>query len=140
MDLSEFPTLLDKAFLEFRIRQTKERLSVSLNSFAGFLEFSPTIINLWLKGKKTPSESNMDRIIPKLVELIGSEVYDVLNLPRPDLDLKRLTDVWERIPETNRRILADLAEKYAVESEQNTAQLDLPLQNQVEQNPPEKLQ
>ena len=139
MDLSEFPSLLDKAFLEFRIRQTREMLSVSLNSFAGFMEFSPTIISLWLKGKKVPSDANMERIIPKLVELIGPDVYDVLDLPKPDLDLKRLTDVWERIPETSRRILADLAEKYAAESEPTTVQPELPVQNQVEQNPPDQL-
>lgn len=114
-------------------------LSVSLNSFAGFMEFSPTIISLWLKGKKVPSDANMERIIPKLVELVGSDVYDVLNLPKPDLDLKRLTDVWERIPETSRRILADLAEKYAAESETNTVQPELPIQDQVEQNPPDQL-
>ncbi len=135
MDLTGFPPLLDDAFLEYRIRQTRQRLSVSLNSFAGFLEFSPTIVNMWLNGKKVPSKGNLDRIIPKLVELLGPEVYDTLDLEKPDLDLQRLTQIWSSVPPTNRRILADLAEKYAAEAESNMSAPDLPDQVQSDTPP-----
>ena len=84
MDLSGFQNLLDRAFLEYRIRQTRQRLSVSLNSFAGFLDFSPPIVNLWLNGNRLPSQGNVERLIPKLVELLDLEVYDILSLPRPE--------------------------------------------------------
>jgi transcriptional regulator with XRE-family HTH domain len=115
MDLSRFTILLEKAFLEYRIRQTRQRLSVSLNSFANYLDFSPPIVNLWLSGSRLPTQGNVERLIPKLVELLDFEVYDVLGLPRPDPDLQRLNRVWPRIPKEYRQMLANQAEKYATE-------------------------
>ena len=115
MDLSGFPTLLDRAFLEYRIRQTRQRLSVSLNSFAGFLDFSPPIVNMWLNGDRLPSQVNVERLVPKLVELLDLEVYDILGLPRPDQNLQHLTQVWSRIPVEFQQLLAEQAEKYAAE-------------------------
>jgi transcriptional regulator with XRE-family HTH domain len=117
MDLSGFPSLLDRAFLEYRIRQTRQRLSVSLNSFANFLDFSPPIVNMWLSGSRLPSQGNVERIIPKLVELLDLEVYDILGLPRPDPNLQRLTRVWSRIPLEFRQKLAEQGEMYAADNE-----------------------
>ena len=125
MDLSGFQNLLDRAFLEYRIRQTRQRLSVSLNSFAGFLDFSPPIVNLWLNGNRLPSQGNVERLIPKLVELLDLEVYDILSLPRPDQNLQRLTRVWSQIPGRFQQILAEQAEKYAIEGEKGTAKEDV---------------
>lgn len=117
MDLSHFSSLLEKAFLEYRIRQTRQRLSVSLNSFANYLDFSPPIVNLWLNGSRLPTQGNVERIIPKLVEILDLEVYDILGLPRPDPDLLRLNRVWSRIPIEYRQKLAKQGEKYAAENE-----------------------
>ena len=115
MDLSRFTALLEKAFLEFRIRQTRQRLSVSLNSFASYLDFSPPIVNQWLNGSRLPTQGNVERIVPKLVELLDLEAYDFLGLPRPDTDLLRLSQAWPRIPKEHRQELANLGEKYAAE-------------------------
>jgi hypothetical protein len=120
MDFSRFSILLEKAFLEYRIRQTRHRLSVSLNSFATYLDFSPPIVNLWLTGNRLPTQGNVERIIPKLVELLDVEVYDLLGLPRPDPDLQRLSRVWTLIPKEFRHELADQGEKYAAENGTNT--------------------
>jgi transcriptional regulator with XRE-family HTH domain len=117
MDLSGFPDLLDKAFLEYRIKQTRQRLSVSLNSFASFLDFSPPIVNMWLSGNRLPSQANVERLIPKMVELLDLEVYDILGLPRPDQNLQRLTQAWPHIPVPFQQMLAEQAEKYAAEGE-----------------------
>lgn len=127
MDLSRITDLLERAFLEFRIRQTRHRLSVSLNSFANYLDFSPPIVNQWLNGSRIPSQGNVERFIPKLVELLDLEVYDVLGLPRPDTDLQRLSQVWPRIPKEYRQALAEQAEKYAAENESNSAAYQSPL-------------
>jgi transcriptional regulator with XRE-family HTH domain len=117
MDLSGFPDLLDRAFLEYRIKQTRQRLSVSLNSFASFLDFSPPIVNMWLSGNRLPSQANVERLIPKLVELLDVGVYDILGLPRPDQNLQRLTQAWPHIPVPFQQLLAEQAEKYAAEGE-----------------------
>jgi len=116
MDLSRFTALLEKAFLEFRIRQTRQRLSVSLNSFASYLDFSPPIVNQWLNGSRLPTQGNVERLVPKLVELLDLEAYDFLGLPRPDTDLLRLSQAWPRIPKEHRQELAALGEKYAAEN------------------------
>ena len=108
---------MDRAFLEYRIKQTRQRLSVSLNSFASFLDFSPPIVNMWLSGNRLPSPANVERLIPKLVELLDVEVYDILGLPRPDQNLQRLTQAWSHIPVPFQQILAEQAEKYAAEAE-----------------------
>jgi transcriptional regulator with XRE-family HTH domain len=127
MDLSRFTDLLERAFLEFRIRQTRQRLSVSLNSFASFLDFSPPIVNQWLNGSRLPSQGNVERIIPKLVELLDLEVYDVLGLPRPDQDLKRISQAWPLIKKEYRQALAEQAEKYAAEKESDSVANQPPL-------------
>jgi hypothetical protein len=124
MDLSGFPSLLDRAFLEYRIRQTRQRLSVSLNSFANYLDFSAPIVNLWLVGKRSPTQGNVERIIPKLVELLDLEVYDVLDLPRPDPNLRRLNRVWPQIPLEYQQKLAEDAERYSTEGEKKTSDRD----------------
>ena len=108
---------MDRAFLEYRIKQTRQRLSVSLNSFASFLDFSPPIVNMWLSGNRLPSQANVERLIPKLVELLDFEVYDILGLPRPDQNLQRLTQAWPHIPVSFQQMLAEQAEKYAAEGE-----------------------
>lgn len=135
MDLSRVTDLLERAFLEFRIRQTRHRLSVSLNSFANYLDFSPPIVNQWLNGSRLPSQGNVERIIPKLVELLDLEVYDLLGLPRPDPDLQRLIQVWPRIPKEYRQVLAGQGEKYAAEKESDSAanQPPLPMREPIEQ-------
>jgi hypothetical protein len=130
MDLSGFPNLLDRAFLEYRIKQTRQRLSVSLNSFAGYLDFSPPIVNMWLSASRLPSQANVERIIPKLVALLDLEVYDVLGLPRPDTNLQRLTEVWPRIPLEYRQKLAELGEMYAAETKTISAEAPAPIVNE----------
>lgn len=135
MDLSRFTILLERAFLEFRIRQTRHRLSVSLNSFANYLDFSPPIVNLWLNGSRLPTQGNVERIIPKLVDLLDLEVFDFLSLPRPDPDLQRLSQVWPRIPKEYRQELANQGEKYAAENGSDSVAIQPPLikdQNSIE--------
>ncbi|MFA5874741.1 MAG: hypothetical protein WC832_12350 [Anaerolineales bacterium] len=113
--------------MEYRIRQTRHRLSVSLNSFANYLDFSPPIVNLWLNGSRLPTQGNVERIIPKLVELLDLEVYDSLGLPRPDPDLQRLSQVWPRIPKEYRQELANQGEKYAAENGSDSAASQSPI-------------
>ena len=135
MDLSRFSDLMDRAFLEFRIRQTRQRLSVSLNSFASYLDFSPPIVNQWLNGSRLPSENNVERMIPKLVELLDLEVYDVLGYPRPDTYFQKISEIWPSLSLEHRQSIAELAEKYLKGKEPDSAvkQPPLPLKELVDQ-------
>jgi transcriptional regulator with XRE-family HTH domain len=144
MDLSRFTDLMDKAFLEFRIKQTRQRLSVSLNSFASFLDFSPPIVNQWLNGSRLPTETNVERMIPKLVELLDLEVYDILGIPRPDTYFQQISEIWPNLSMEHRKSLTELAEKYMKGKEPDAPvnQPPLPLKELVEhgftgENPPQ---
>ncbi|PKO03499.1 MAG: hypothetical protein CVU43_02430 [Chloroflexi bacterium HGW-Chloroflexi-5] len=46
----------------------------TIREFANWLDLSPSIISLWLKGKRTPSISSASRIAKRL----GSEVFDII--------------------------------------------------------------
>jgi transcriptional regulator with XRE-family HTH domain len=134
MDLSRFTDLMDRAFLEFRIKQTRSRLSVSLNSFASFLDFSPPIVNQWLNGSRLPAENNVERMIPKLVELLDLEVYDVLGVPRPDTYFQQISEIWPNLSMEHRKSVVELAEKYmkGKEPDVQVNQPPLPLKELVE--------
>jgi len=75
---------------------------------------------MWLSGNRLPSQINVERLIPKLVELLDLEVYDILGLPRPDENLQRLTQAWSHIPVKYQQMLAEQAEKFAAEGEEAT--------------------
>lgn len=134
MDLSRFTDLMDKAFLEFRIKQTRQRLSVSLNSFASFLDFSPPIVNQWLNGSRLPTENNVERMIPKLVEMLDLEVYDILGVPRPDTYYQQISEIWPNLSMEHRKSLTEMAERYmkGKEPEAPVNQPPLPLKELVE--------
>ncbi len=59
-----------------------------------------------------PSPDKIELLAAKL----GNEVYDVLGIERPDPDLQRLTEIWDRIPENVRRSILKQGEQYATGS------------------------
>jgi len=79
---------------------------VSLDKFAEYLGVSRPLISHWLSGRTKPSLENV-RI---LAEKFGPEIYDVLELTRPDPDLYAITKMWDRILEKSRRSIREQAE------------------------------
>lgn len=122
MNFDHFPQALEKALITWRGKRTRERLSVSINEFARFLGFSRPIVSQWLNNDKRPSKGTADQILPKLIDLLGEETYDLLEIPRPDPDLQALSRIWPHLSEENRHTLREQGEKYVTENERPSAQ------------------
>jgi transcriptional regulator with XRE-family HTH domain len=86
-------------------RQQKRR--VSLDAFAEYLGVSRPLVSYWLKGTK-PNLENVRLLAAKF----GPEVYDVLELSRPDPYLQKINELWDRIPPEKQQKLAEDAERY----------------------------
>jgi transcriptional regulator with XRE-family HTH domain len=86
---------------------------ISLNDFADYLGVSRPLISYWLSGEKKPSLEKI-RII---TEKFGPEVYDVLDLPRPDPDLTYLQAHWLNLPPKIKKALREEVEKYITKKE-----------------------
>lgn len=103
---------LDQQFLEWRA--TQDRKHGSLTAFANYLGIKEELLNLFVNGRRTSmSQVTADRIADKL----GDEIYDLVDLPRPDPYLRRVVRVWHRVSESRKKYIVELAEKEAGKDE-----------------------
>ena len=109
-----FPTWLLQFFLNW---QAEQKRRTNLNEFADFLGYSRPTISLWMNGSRSPSEET----VKKLAEKVGPEIFDVMDLPRPDPDLQTLIHIWPHLSEEARRILREQGEQFSDENEKSTA-------------------
>jgi transcriptional regulator with XRE-family HTH domain len=124
-DLNKAPTILEKALAEWRKRQTLRKGKISVAEFADFLNYSRSLVGFWLNGDRSVSESALISILPKLADLLGLEVYDELNIPRPDPYLQSINSSWERIPPDKQLQLAEDAKRYEAEASKQERRKDL---------------
>lgn len=59
----------------------------SYYAFARYLEVSQSGLGAWMNGDSVPGGEDLIAIAEKL----GPEVYDILGLPRPNIELQQLT-------------------------------------------------
>lgn len=102
-----------RAFTALLLRQmhaweSAQGKRATLQGFADHLDVSQPLLSIWLKGDTKPSNEKLELLATKL----GSEVYEVLGLPRPDPDLTRLNQIWPHIPEAMRRSIVKQAEQF----------------------------
>lgn len=118
-DNTVIPYLLEQALAEWRKQQTLKRESTSLSQFAVFLGYSRPIVSLWMTegNNRYPSKETIKTIAPKLAEILGSEVYDTLDLPRPDPDLQKINELWPHLPKNAQAQILKLGEKFAKDNE-----------------------
>lgn len=108
--MTSFGKWLENKFLEWEKETGKRR---TLSEFADFLGVSRPLVSMWINGSRNPSAVNIET----LAQVFGPEIYDILNIPRPDPDLERLKRIWKYLPEETRRSLAEQAERYAAEKQ-----------------------
>ena len=77
---SDLGQWLDRQFLQWQISQGGSKTAIE---FAQYLEVSRDALYKWKSGKRVPDFES----IQKLAKKLGSEIYDVLNLPRPNKHL-----------------------------------------------------
>jgi transcriptional regulator with XRE-family HTH domain len=81
----------------------------TVTEFAGYLECPQSSISRWMQGKSLPDEARTDKIATKL----GDEIYDLVDLPRPDPDLRRIEAMWPMIKEERKAYILKVIEKAA---------------------------
>lgn len=87
----------------------------TIEEFAMFIGISRPLLNMWMNGKRKPSEQK----IKILSALFGDDVYDALGKERPDPDLTYLQAHWINTPPEARKAMREIAEKYSVEKKED---------------------
>lgn len=107
--MTKLGELLIRKYLEW---QASAGTRKTLDEFAAYIGISRPLLNMWTNGKRRPSPEK----IKILAELFGNEVYDALNLPRPDPDLQYVQAHWINLPLEKRKAIREIAEKYETTS------------------------
>jgi transcriptional regulator with XRE-family HTH domain len=107
--MSNFSEWITRQFLEW---QTEQGIRKTVEEFASYVGVSRPLINMWMNGNQKPGKENINI----LAEIFGNEIYDVLDLPRPNPYLQIINRLWEFIPEDVQKKLSDEAEKYETQN------------------------
>jgi transcriptional regulator with XRE-family HTH domain len=108
---SEFSALMERKYLEWQLAQGERR---SIEAFADYLNIKKTTLVQWMNDQRKPGPENVER----LAEALGIEVYDALNLPRPDERLLQIKKVWEDLSEEEQAAFAAEIERTAANNRQ----------------------
>lgn len=108
--MEKFSDWVTRKFVEWQAAQGKRK---TIEDFAAYLGTSRPLVNMWMNGNKKPGVEN----IKLLAELFGNEIYDVLDLPRPNPHLQKINRLWEFLPEEIQIKLAKETEKYETQNE-----------------------
>lgn len=108
--MDTFPQWINRKFVEWQASQGKRK---TVEEFAIYLGISRPLLNMWMNGNKKPGRENINL----LSEVFGNEVFDVLGLPRPNPYLQRVNRLWEFLPESVQKKIAEEAEKYEATNE-----------------------
>lgn len=90
--MENFSSWITRKFVEWQAHEGKRK---SIEEFAAYLGTSRPLVNMWMNGNKKPGVEN----IKILAELFGNEIYDVLNLPRPNPYLQIVNRAWDNLSE-----------------------------------------
>ncbi len=104
--MNNFPKYLERKYLEWQ-QQKGERKTIE--EFAAYLGVSQGIVSFWMNGRRKPNQLSVEM----LAGVFGLEVYDALDLPRPDADLHFIQSQWENLTPEERHIIRQQAERYA---------------------------
>ena len=75
--MDNFPSWITRKFVEWQASEGKRK---TIEEFAAYLGTSRPLVNMWMNGNKKPGKENINI----LAEIFGNEIYDVLEIPRPN--------------------------------------------------------
>lgn len=75
----------------------------SYYAFARYLEVSQSGLSQWMMGSAVPGGDDLLSLAKKL----GPEVYDILGLPRPNVEVQRMTVSFANLPADIRQNLSN---------------------------------
>jgi transcriptional regulator with XRE-family HTH domain len=106
--VSKFSVFLEKQYLDWMQKSGKRK---TLNEFADFLGIKRPLLSLWLGGKREPSYETTQR----LSNLLGIEIFDALELPKPDPTLHYVNRHWGDLPDDIQKKVAQEIARYTTE-------------------------
>ena len=115
MKMNKLPDFLTKKYLAWQAGLGQRK---TLEDFADYLGVSRPLLSFWMNGKRVPNDENLENISLRL----GNEIYDVIELPRPNPYLQKLNRVWEFIPEEIQKKFSEEAEKYEAQNTSDRVQ------------------
>jgi transcriptional regulator with XRE-family HTH domain len=104
-----FPSWISRQFVLWQAKQGERK---TIDEFSAYLGVSRPLLNMWMNGNRKPGSEN----IKLLAEIFGNDVYDALDLPRPNPYLEKLNRVWEFLPEEIQKKFSEEAEKYETQN------------------------
>lgn len=107
-----FPDWISRQFVLWQAEQGKRK---TIDEFAAYIGISRPLLNMWMNGNRKPGTEN----IKLLEEIFGVEVYDALDLPRPNPYNQIVDRVWEFIPEELQRRMSEEVAQYETENISN---------------------
>lgn len=96
-----FSQWLTLKFLEY---QTAQKRRVTVGEFAKYIGVNQVTLGRWMSGIRTPDRE----YVTLLTDKFGDEVYDALELPRPDPRLQAIIANWKCLTDEQRNQLANL--------------------------------
>jgi transcriptional regulator with XRE-family HTH domain len=96
---------LERKFLEWQIEMGERK---SQADFAELIGVSRASLTMWMNGNHLPEIDN----VHKLANVLGVEVYDALDLPRPNPYLHKINQIFDRLSPEHQQRLAEDAERY----------------------------
>lgn len=93
--------------------QVKEGRRISIDELAALFGCSRPLLSHWMNGRRRPGPEYVRR----LEELFGPEVYDALEIERPDPVLRYIENNWERLdPDQQKAIYEEIANYLGTET------------------------
>ncbi len=87
----------------------------TLTEFAEYLDCPQPQVSRWLMGKTLPGSDYIEKIAK-----LGDEIYDLVDLPRPDPDLRYIEQHWEFAPASIRKAARRIIEEALGRDEQRS--------------------
>ncbi len=97
-------------FLEWQLAR-KERST--FDDFSEYLGIGRSTLSKWMNGTSRPAKS----LIYQVADKLGPEIYDLMNLPRPDSDLTYIIKHWGVLTQEQRCAIREEAENYHAQSD-----------------------
>ena len=89
--MKSFQEWLEQKYTDWEKNQSGMQ---SYYTFARFLDVGHSSLTLWISGAATPAGDDLAKIASKL----GQEVFDILNLPRPNSPAAKLLSGFSTLP------------------------------------------
>lgn len=98
----DFPKFLEMKFVDW---QKAEGGRKTLYEFAQYLGISQVTLSSWMNKTRSPNKENA----VTLSAILGMEVFDILEISRPDPDLIYIQRNWGQLTDETRKALRDMA-------------------------------